>query len=390
MLTLPNLLQIAHTPYNQWMHIGIDCRLPTYRMGGISQYTIHLIRALGELETGDDYTILHSRREKGDFRPGKAKVFSRSDLWTPCHHRLERYTLGSELIRHLLDLLHSPDFIPPAFGARRRVITVHDLNFVYYPEFLTAESRRYYAGQIEWAVDVADHIISDSEATRNDLIDLLKVPPDRVTTIHLAASPVYSASYTPAEIQATVEVLGTGEEFIMGVGTLEPRKNWPMLIEAYAQLRKDHSVTVPLVLIGGKGWLYEDVFKTISRFELHNHVMHLSGVSDIQLAHLYHAAGVLAFPSHTEGFGLPALEAMHAGCPVVASNRGSLPEVVGDAAILLEPTDVSGWVRSLSKVLADRELARSLSKAGLEQAKKFTWRKTAMATSDVYHRAMAS
>ena len=372
------------------MHIGIDCRLPTYQMGGISQYTIHLIRALGGLRTGDEYTIFHSRREMRDFRPDVEGNFSRSDLWTPCHHPLERYTLGLELIRHRLDLLHTPDFIPPAFGARRRVITVHDLNFIYYPQFLTPESRRYYAGQIEWAVDVADLIISDSEATRNDLIDLLKVPPEKVVTIHLAASPVYSASYTSEAIRGTVEALGTGEGFILGVGTLEPRKNWPMLIEAYAQLRREHGVAAPLVLIGRKGWLYEDVFHTISRFELNNYVMHLSGVSDIQLAHLYRAAGVLAFPSHTEGFGLPALEAMHAGCPVLASNRGSLPEVVGDAAILLEPTDLSGWVESLSIVLADRELARSMGKAGLDQASKFTWHKTAMATLDVYHRVMAS
>ncbi len=383
------MLQFPHTPYNQPMHIGIDCRLPTYQMGGISHYTIHLIQALAALGREDDYTIFHSHREKRDFHPKDNRLFSRSDVWTPCHHRLERYTLGVEVIRHRLDVLHSPDFIPPAFGANRRVITVHDLNFLYYPEFLTAESRRFYADQIQWAVEAADHIISDSDATRLDLINLLHMSPEKVTTIHLAASPVYSASHSPEAIQATTRQLGTGEGFILGVGTLEPRKNWPMLIEAYAALRRDYHITVPLVLVGGKGWLYEDIFRTIASLGLESHVAHLSGVTDVQLAHLYSAAAVLAFPSHTEGFGLPALEAMHAGCPVVASSRGSLPEVVGSAAILLEPTNLSSWIESLAMVLTSEDVARSMTLAGFEQAKKFTWRKTALATSDIYHRVMA-
>lgn len=371
------------------MHIGIDCRLPTYQMGGISQYTIHLIAALGESETGDEYTIFHNRRETRDFRPPGRHGFSRSDLWTPCHHRYERYTLGVEIARHHLDVLHSPDFIPPSFGASRRVITVHDLNFIHFPEFLTPESHRYYTNQIEWAVSVADHIIADSEATRLDLIDLLGASPAAVTTIHLAANPIYSAAYSAAEIRATTQALGTGEGFVLGVGTLEPRKNWPLLIRAYADLRRQYDVAVPLVLVGGRGWIYEEIFQTIARLDLGPHVMHLSGVTDIQLAHLYRAAGVLAFPSYTEGFGLPALEAMHAGCPVVVSNRGSLPEVVGDTALKLDPTDLEGWVEALAKVLMDRDYADTLARAGLEQAKEFTWRKTAMATSAIYHKVSA-
>ena len=367
------------------MHIGIDCRLPTYRMGGISQYTIHLVAALAELETGDEYTVFHSRREKRDFRSSAGDNFSRSNLWTPCHHRLERYALGWEVARHRLDVLHSPDFIPPSFGARRRVITVHDLNFIHYPEFLTSESHRYYTNQIEWAVAAADHIIADSAATRLDLIDLLGVSPTKITTIHLAASPVYSAAFSPEEIRATAQAFGTGEGFILGVGTLEPRKNWPMLIRAYARLRREFGIGVPLVLVGGKGWIYEEIFQTIARLGLEPHVLHLSGVSDVQLAHLYRAAGLLAFPSFTEGFGLPALEAMHAGCPVVVSNQGSLPEVVGDAAVKLEPTDLDGWVEALAKVLNERDYAEALSRAGIEQAKNFTWRKTAEATSAIYH-----
>jgi glycosyltransferase involved in cell wall biosynthesis len=367
-----------------FMQIGIDCRLPTYHMGGISQYIIHLIAALAGLAGDEHFQVFHSYKEKRYFTPGDSQRFSRSDLITPCHHPLERYLLGVELARHRLDVLHSPDFIPPASGAARRVITVHDLTFLYYPQFLTAESRRFYADQIGWAVAVADHIIADSEATRIDLINLLGVVPDRATTIHLAANPIFNADYAVDEINQTAVKYGVGRGFVLSVGTLEPRKNLPMLIRAYHQLRQRHHVAVPLVLVGSAGWMYDDIFRVIADLQLTGYVRHLTGVSDVELAHLYRAAGVLAFPSHYEGFGLPALEAMHSGCPVIASNRGSLPEVIGDAAISLDPDDVNAWVVELNRVLAESDSANSLRHAGLEQARKFTWEKTAAKTLAVY------
>lgn len=365
------------------MHIGIDCRLPTYQMGGISQYTIYLIQALGRFSREDPFTIFHSRREERSFVPEKAN-FSRSDLWTPCHHRLERYTLAAELRRSKLDVFHSPDFIPPVAGAKRRIITVHDLTFMYYPQFLTPESRGYYLDQIGWAVSTADHIIADSEATRRDLINLLGVAPGKVTTIYLAANPIHSRDISVEEVEETVATLKVGRGFVLVVGTLEPRKNIPMLLKVYKRLRTDHHITVPLVLVGSRGWLDAEIFQTIEQLGLGDHVHHLSGLTDWQLAHLYRAAGVLAFPSSYEGFGLPALEAMHAGCPVVVSNRGSLPEVVGEAGVMREPDDVDGWVEALRRVLSDRDYARSLQIAGLKQAQRFSWAKTAAATLAVY------
>lgn len=366
------------------MHIGIDCRLPTYQMGGISQYIILLIQAMGKIVTQEQVTIFHSRKEARAFLPANNALFSRSDLWTPCHHRLERKALSLELFRHKLDIFHSPDFIPPQGGFMKRIITVHDLTFLYYPEFLTAESRRYYLDQIEWAVSAADHIIADSEATRQDLIRMLSVSPPKATTIYLAANPVYEMEYKAHTINDTMDEYGLERGFILNVGTLEPRKNLPTLLRAYARLRKERKITVPLVLVGNKGWIYEEVFATIDSLGLKESVRHLSGIPDEKLAHLYHLSGVLAFPSYYEGFGLPALEAMHCGCPVIASNRGSLPEVTGNAGVSLPPDDEDAWVDGIAKVLEDADFAEELRKEGRQQARRFTWENAARETLEVY------
>lgn len=371
------------------MRIGLDARLPYYQMGGISQYILYLLPALAKLDRDDDYLIFHSRKDGRSHQPSSPN-FQRRNLWTPCHHRLERWALAAELLPHRLDLLHSPDFIPPVAGAKRRVITVHDLNFYYYPQFLTAESRRYYLGQIEWAVGVADQIMADSHQTRQDLIERLNVPAEKVTTIHLAANPVYAQPRPAEQVEKVLARHHLPAGYILFVGTLEPRKNVPALIKAYHRLRQETAVDVPLLLAGRKGWLYDEIFATIDELELRPHVHHLENLPDEELACLYRAAGVLALPSHYEGFGLPVLEAMHNGCPVICSNRGSLPEVGGSAALLLDPDDIDGWVETIHRVLSDSELRREMVAKGYPQAQGFTWRKTAEATLAIYRQAVGN
>jgi len=365
------------------MHIGIDCRLPFYQMGGISQYVIYLTQALAEIDTENRYTIFHSRKDGRSYLPSVPN-FQRRNLWTPAHHRLERQCLTAELLPHRLDLFHSPDFIPPFAGMKRSIITVHDLNFIFYPQFLTTESLHYYRDQIDWAVTKADHISADSHATRQDVIERLNVPPEKITTVHLAANPLYERSFAQLEIDETLKQHNLPRGFVLAVGTLEPRKNLPMLIRAYRQMLAETAVDVPLILVGGKGWIYDEIFATIDELGLRDKVRHLSGVFDEQLAHLYHAAGVLVTPSKYEGFGLPALEAMHCDCPVIVSNIGSLPEVAGEAGILLDPDDETAWSEVMTKVLLDSELRDEMMRNGRLQAAKFTWRKAAEKTLEIY------
>jgi glycosyltransferase involved in cell wall biosynthesis len=378
------LPSVAIPFYNHGVHIGIDSRLPYYRMGGISQYVVQLISALAEVDADSRYSVLHSWKD-GRSRLPKARNFRRGNLWTPCHHRLERWTLAAELVPRQLDVFHSPDFIPPSFGARRRVITVHDLNFLYYPQFLTHESRRYYAGQINWAVSVADHVAADSHATRQDLIEQLGVEPDKVSTVHLAAKPIYHHRPDPQDVAQTLQQLSLPAEFILFVGTLEPRKNLPTLIKAYARVRREIGYSGPLVIAGARGWLDDEIPATIEAHGLRQHIVHLSNIDDQRLAHLYRAAALLALPSFYEGFGLTALEAMVCECPVVASDTGSLPEVVGRAGILCAPEDVEAWVEALARVLTDDGLRQKLESDGRAQAAKFSWRNTATAMVRIYH-----
>jgi glycosyltransferase involved in cell wall biosynthesis len=234
-------------------------------------------------------------------------------------------------------------------------------------------------------VQVADHISADSHATRQDLLEILQAPPEKVTTIHLAADPLYERPYEETIINATLRQYNLSRGFILFVGTLEPRKNLPMLLRAYNLLYRETTIDLPLVLIGSKGWIYDEIFDTIDELDLRQQVRHLSGIADEQLAHLQTAAGLLVTPSYYEGFGLPALQAMHCGCPVIASNRGSLPEVVGEAGILLEPDDPEAWAEAMAQVYSSPDLRARMVANGRVQAQTFSWQKTAAATLKVYH-----
>ena len=368
------------------MRIGIDARILAYRRGGIASYVSHLLPALAAIDPETNYQVLHNWRDRGRGRPGAN--FHRVTVWTPCHHRLERWALGAEVARLRLDLLHSSDFIPPAFGARRFVITVHDLNFLYYPQFLTRESRRYYAGQVAWAVGRVAHILADSEATRQDIIRLLDVSPEKVTTVHLAADPTFRSLAEP-EVEAVLSCYDLEPGYILFVGTLEPRKNLPGLLSAYRLLLDRGMTDALLVVVGGRGWLYEETFNRVERLGLSDRVRFLHGVPDAELPALYNGATLLAAPSFYEGFGLPALEAMACGTPVVVSDRGSLPEVVGEAGIQVNPDEPEEIAQGMAAVLSAPDLRHRLQAAGLARAAGFTWEETACRTLEVYRRVLA-
>jgi glycosyltransferase involved in cell wall biosynthesis len=372
--------------YNTGMKIALDARLVYYRRySGIGQYIMHLVEQLPGLDAGNDYTIIHSRKDRAAPHHPAAR---RRAAWTPSHHRLEQLTFPLELLRLKLDLLHSPDFIPPFTGRFKRVITVHDLNFRYYPQFLTAQSRRYYNDQIERAVQIADHILADSHATRLDLIRLLNVPEEKIAVVWLAPNAAVYRLLNPADIAAARARLRLPERFILFAGTLEPRKNVAGLLRAY-RLLFEHDPHVPnLILAGSQGWLFAETRALIADLRLSGQVRWIDSPPDGDLAALYNAATVFVLPSLYEGFGLTVLEAMACGAPCIISDRGSLPEIAGGAAKEIDPDDAVELAEALAGVLQDGQLQQRLREKGLARVTEFSWERCARETLQVYRRVL--
>ncbi len=365
-------------------HIAIDARLVYYRReSGIGQYIVHLARLLPRLDPAHAYTILHSRKDRTDL--SDAPNARRLSLWTPSHHRFEQFWLPVELARVHLDLLHSPDFIPPFRGRYRRVITVHDLTFIRYPHYLTTESRRYYNDQITRAVERADHILADSRATKADLIGLLSVPAGKISVVWLAPDERFKPQTAPV-VRPCLDRLGLPERYLLFVGTFEPRKNVDGLLNAYRLLLDRDTSAPPLLIAGRRGWMFDETMAHVDRLGLRERVLFLEAPSDDGLVALYNGAVALILPSHYEGFGLPVLEAMSCGVPVVISNRGSLPEIAGGAALVVDdPDDAAALAASMQSVLHDPALRAQLRRRGRARAAEFTWERCARETLAVYH-----
>jgi glycosyltransferase involved in cell wall biosynthesis len=363
------------------MRIGIDARLVYYRQAGISQYTLRLLEQLAVIDPDDEFTVLQSRKDRSTLI--RQRNFHPHPLWTPPHHRLEQLVLPLEIAPLELDVLHSPDFIPPFRRNCRSVITIHDLNFLLYPHFLTPESARYY-GQIDQAVRNCDHIIAVSESTKRDIIRLTGAPEHKITVVYEAAHPIYRPLQDAQLCQQVKDKFKIRGDFILFVSTIEPRKNVPTLLMAYKQLVDNYRAPVTLALGGEKGWLSDEVFALVEKLGLQERIRLLGHVSPEDLLGLYNAAKLLVHPAFYEGFGLPPLEAMACGTPVIVSNTSSLPEVVGDAALLVEPTDADGLAVAIWRALSDDGLRKQMVDKGLQRARLFSWEKAAQETLAIY------
>jgi glycosyltransferase involved in cell wall biosynthesis len=366
------------------MRVGIDARLVYYRQAGISQYTLRLLEQLAVIDQEDEFTVFQSRKQP--LQVVDQPNFRRRALWTPPHHRLEQVLLPLEMAMVDLDVLHSPDFIPPFWRNCRSVITVHDLNFLLFPDFLTPESASYYA-QIDQAVRSCDHIIAVSESTKRDLIRLTGAPENKITVVYEAAHPTLRPLQDGEKAEWRAK-LGLPQDFILFVSTIEPRKNVPTLLKAYRKLLDEYRPDIQLVLAGEKGWLSDEVSALVQELSLEPYVRFLGKVTPDELLGLYNTAQMLVHPAFYEGFGLPPLEAMACGTPVVVSRTSALPEIVGDAALLVEPTDTDGLTVSMWRLLSDTELRQQLIDKGLKRARLFSWRKAAEETLAIYRRLM--
>lgn len=364
------------------MRVGVDARLMYYQPAGISRYTWHLLQAIAQLDTDDEFITFQHRNHRTSLI--QQPNFRRATLYAPAHHRLEQYILAVELLRFKLDLLHSTDFIPPLHATVKSIITVHDLAFLHYPHFLTRESAAYY-GQIDKAITRAAHIIVPSEHTKQDLVAQLGAPPEKVSVIYEAANPLFRPLPVAPALQEMRTKYGLPETFALFVGTIEPRKNINGLLQAFYHLRSRYALKeVGLVIAGGRGWLYDEVMELVKTLNLEQNTFFLGRVPDEDLLKLYVAARCCVHPAYYEGFGLPPLEAMACGTPTIVSNVSSLPEVVGDAALLVDPRDVEEMAVAMHRILTDDDLHAELTEKGLQRARVFSWEKAARRTLEVY------
>ena len=363
------------------MRIGIDARILGYRRAGIGQYILRLVEHLAKLDAEDEFYLLQSRKDGYEYI--QQPNFHRRLLWTPSHHRFDPWLVSLETWRLDLDLLHSPDFIPPFWPRYRTVITVHDLGFLLFPHFVPADAAAHY-GKIDRAVKRADHIIAVSHSTKRDIVKLLGVPPEKITVIHEAANPVYRPVDDPQALAEVKQRYGLPDPFILFVSTIEPRKNLPTLLRAFRRLLDDYRADATLAVAGEKGWLYEDVFRLVEELRFGGRVRFLGRVPLRDLVLLYNAAWMHVHPSYYEGFGLTPLEAMACGTPTIVSNVSSLPEVVGDAGLLVNPEDPEELAVAMWRLLSDSALRDTLREKGLRRAALFSWEKAARQHLEVY------
>jgi glycosyltransferase involved in cell wall biosynthesis len=268
------------------------------------------------------------------------------------------------------------------------VVTILDLSFLHHPGAFRPGNRLYLRLFTQVSARRAQRIIAISEPTKADIIRWLKVAPDRIDVVSCGVEQRFRP--LPAEeIRAFRQQRGLPEEFLLSVGTLEPRKNLGLLLRAYARLRTAEGSTPPLILAGAKGWMYESLYSQLEELGVRDSVRFEGYVPSEDLPLWYNAAACFVYPSLYEGFGLPPLEAMACGTPTLSSNSTSLPEVVGNAGLLLDPLDEEGWTHELARVLSTPELRRELAERGRNRARLFTWDRAAEETVRVYHRALA-
>lgn len=373
--------------------VGIDYTAAHEQGAGIGRYVRELITALAACDPRTDYRLFVAGASRPALPPAPGPNFTWrptriTPLWFARLWHRGRVPLPVEVFTGRLALYHATDFtLPPTLPGTRTLLTVHDLSFVRAPETATPVLKAYLDRVVPRSVRRADHVLADSQATKDDLIALYGTAPEKVTVLLSGVN----ESFRPVddqEARARVRERYNIPEgrYIFSVGTVQPRKNYARLAEALAALG-DAYRDVQLVIAGGQGWLDSPIYRTIEALDLGERMRFIGFARDEDLPALYSDAAAVAYLSLYEGFGFPVLEAMACGTPVVASNVSSIPEVAGDAALLVDPYDVGAIRDGLARVLSGDGLRATLVARGRVQARRFTWRRAAEQLQQVY-RAM--
>jgi glycosyltransferase involved in cell wall biosynthesis len=381
------------------VRIAIDYSAAVNQRAGVGRLVRNHVLALAEVDHDNDYRLVYARPNRGSVPQfPRAPNFSRREVglrerWMTIMWHRARVPLPAEWFSGPVDVFHSPDFVLPPLRHARGILTVHDLAFLMRPECADARLRAYLEEVVPRSVQRADFIIADSENTRNDLVVLLGVRPSSVAVVPGGVEDRFAPVSEPELLQRARRHLGTGDApFVLAIGVLEPRKNLNRLMDAFLALKQRGTVAadLKLVLAGGRGWLYDGIQEHHAASPIREDILLPGFVPDDQLPAVYSAAEALAFPSLYEGFGLPILEAMACGTPVVASRASCLPEVAEGAALLIDPMNVEGLTAALEQVLTDSALRARLIAGGRQRATEYSWRQAAERLRGVYEKVAAA
>lgn len=370
------------------MRIAIDVHMVGERETGNETYTLNLVRHLLEVDRENAYALL---------TPHPERLLAKLGL--PPHAVVLRVRPGNAFLRVPLalpllvarwraDLLHV-NYVAPPFCPCPTVVTVHDISYEFFPAFFSPRDRRMLGTLVPLSARRAARVIAVSEQTRQDLMRVYGIPRERIAVTHEAAAPNFAPVEDPAVLEAACTRYGIRRPYVLALGNLQPRKNIGRLVEAFALARQRGSLPHQLAVAGKAQWRESEVFATVERLGLQDVVRFPGYVADEDLPALYSGADCFAYPSLYEGFGLPPLEAMACGTPVLASHAGALREVVGDAAWVVDPTDAEDIARGLLALLTSPETARAYRERGLAHAATFSWRRLAEETLEVYRQVVA-
>jgi len=348
---------------------------------GSGEFCFQLLLKLAKIDSSNEYSVFLPIKPSSDMpkETGKWKyvAFHSKKLWT-------LLGLSNKLKNYKLDVFFSPTHYLPLYTGVPSVISILDVSYLYFPNLFKKKDLYQLKLWGGYSIKKAKKIITISNSSKNDIIKMYGVNSDKVSVVYPGIK-IQNSEFKIQNMEELKKKFGISSPYILFVGTLQPRKNIIRLIEAFSKLKDLRSKTedLSLVIVGKKGWQFEDILNAPKKYNVENRVKFLDSVTDEDLPGIYKNALCFCLPSLYEGFGLPILEAMQYGCPVATSNVSSLPEAGGEAALYFNPEDVDDIVRVLGLMIKDERLRNEMVKNGYEQVKKFSWDKTAKETIKV-------